>query len=162
MNNLSLYQITADQRLINELLEASEGEMTPEIEEALALNEANLQQKSAGYVYTIEELSDYEERLSKEIARLQRRKKSASRIKDILKTTLSTAMVEFGLTRLKNDTHTISLHRSKAVVIEDESKLPACYTKVKLEIDKAKLKEDLKNGEVAGAYLQENISVSIR
>lgn len=160
--NLSLYRITEDQRLINEMLEATDGELTPELEEALMLNEANLQQKAVGYAYTIKEFSDYDKRIGEEIARLQRRRKSAQRCMDVLRTTLSNAMVEFGMTTIKNDTHTISLHRSKAVVIEDEAKLPKCYTKVKLEIDKAKLKEDLKNGEVAGAYLQENISVSIR
>lgn len=160
--NLSLYKITEEQRLINELLEASDGELTPELEEALMLNEANLQQKAMGYAYTIKDFEALEERISAEIARLQARKKSAQRCLSTLKKTLSTAMVEFGIPTIKQDTHTISLHRSKAVVIEDENRIPAEFTKVEVKIDKTKLKDSLKRGEVAGAYLQENISVSIR
>lgn len=160
--NLSLYQITEEQRLINELLEASEGELTPELEEAIMLNESNLQTKAMGYAYTIKDFEALEKRITDEITRLQARKKSVQRCIKTLKTALSNAMVTFDIPTIKEDTHTISLHRNKAVVIEDENRIPAEYTKVKVEIDKAKLKEDLKKGNVAGAYLQENISVSIR
>jgi type I restriction enzyme M protein len=49
----TLYAITSEQLRINELLEESGGELTPEIEEALTLNEENFLVKSDGYIESI-------------------------------------------------------------------------------------------------------------
>ena len=53
MSNLSLYHITSEQLRINELLEESGGELTPEIEEALVINEGNFLVKAEGYIESI-------------------------------------------------------------------------------------------------------------
>ena len=44
--NLTLYQISEEQQRLNAMLEESGGELTPEIEEALAINRDNLQVKA--------------------------------------------------------------------------------------------------------------------
>ena len=49
----SIYQISAEQQRINEMLFESEGELTPELEEALAINEANLAIKAEDYATSI-------------------------------------------------------------------------------------------------------------
>lgn len=46
MSNITLYNITSEQLRINELLEESGGELTPEIEEALIINKDNFIAKS--------------------------------------------------------------------------------------------------------------------
>ena len=45
----SLYQITATQQWLNDAIEASEGVLTPELGEALSINEENLRQKAEDY-----------------------------------------------------------------------------------------------------------------
>ena len=50
---MSLYHISDEQRRINAMLEETGGELTPEIEEALAVNEQNFVQKAENYGYAI-------------------------------------------------------------------------------------------------------------
>lgn len=49
----SLYQITATQQWLNDAIEASEGVLTPELGEALSINEENLRQKAEDYSASI-------------------------------------------------------------------------------------------------------------
>ena len=50
---LTLYQISEEQRRLDAMLEETGGELTPEIEEALAVNEGNFMQKSRDYGYAV-------------------------------------------------------------------------------------------------------------
>lgn len=56
-----------------------------------------------------------------------------------------------------------SFRTSQQVEIIDEAKIPNIYIKVKTEVDKKALREDLKNGVIIeGATLKENKSLQIR
>ena len=77
MSNLSLYHITSEQLRINELLEESGGELTPEIEEALAINETNFLTKSEGYIESIAKYKALAEAADVRIKEMQRIKKTA-------------------------------------------------------------------------------------
>lgn len=57
----------------------------------------------------------------------------------------------------------VSYRKSQAVVIPDPEKVPASYYKAKYEIDKATIKEALKNGEIVpGAILEERNNIQIK
>ena len=57
----------------------------------------------------------------------------------------------------------VSYRKSQAVVIPDPEKVPASYYKAKYEIDKATIKEALKNGEIVpGAVLEERNNIQIK
>ena len=70
MSNISLYQMTSEQRYINTLLEECDGELTPELEEALVISQSNMVSKAQNYVYAIKEYEAMEKRCAEEIQRL--------------------------------------------------------------------------------------------
>lgn len=158
----SLYKITEEQRALNLLLEESGGEMTPELEAALAINEGNFLVKGEAYSYAIKDYEAWEERIGNEIARLQQMKRVASNAKNRLKHRLIMAMQEFDTDKLTYDLINISLRKTTAVNVTDELAIPKEYFKVEMTLDKKKLKDDLKQGAVPGAELSEGYFIQIR
>ena len=153
MSNLSLYHITSEQLRINELLEESGGELTPEIEEALAINETNFLTKSEGYIESIAKYKALAEAADVRIKEMQRIKKTAENIEKRLKERLLWAMNAMEL----------SIRNTTSVNITDEAHIPSYYIKVETKIDKDTIKRDLKNGiAVEGAELVTNQSIQIR
>lgn len=158
----SLYKITEEQRALNLLLEESGGEMTPELEEALTINEGNFLAKSESYVYAIKDYDAWEERIAAEIQRLTQMKRVATTAKNRLKQTLIVAMQQFGYDKVTYDLHSLSLRKTLAVNITDEAALPKEYFKVELALDKKRLKDDLKQAAIPGAELSEGYYIQIR
>lgn len=158
----SLYKITEEQRALNLLLEESGGEMTPELEEALTINEGNFLAKSESYVYAIKDYDAWEERIAAEIQRLTQMKRVATNAKNRLKQTLIVAMQQFGYDKVTYDLHSLSLRKTLAVNITDEAALPKEYFKVELALDKKRLKDDLKQAAIPGAELSEGYYIQIR
>ena len=65
--------------------------------------------------------------------------------------------------KFSTGTVAVSYRKSQAVVIPDPEKVPASYYKAKYEIDKATIKEALKNGEIVpGAVLEERNNIQIK
>lgn len=163
MNNITLYHITSEQLRINELLEESGGELTPEIEEALVLNEHNFVTKSEGYIQTIAKYQALVDAADNIIKEAQRKKRVFDNISKRLKERLQAAMIIMGRDRVEVGIHTLSLRNSVAVNITEESKIPNEFIKVETSVDKMKVKEALKRGElIPGAELQTNQSIQIR
>lgn len=163
MSNISLYQMTSEQRYINTLLEESDGELTPELEEALVISQSNMVSKAQNYVYAIKEYEAMEKRCAEEIQRLQAIKKRTEKIQDRLKVALLTAMEVYGFEKVQLDTHALSTRKSTTVVIDDETQIPDGFIKVTTSVDKAGVKAALKAGQpISGAHLQQNTSLQIR
>jgi hypothetical protein len=163
MNNITLYHITSEQLRINELLEESGGELTPEIEEALVLNEHNFVTKSEGYIQTIAKYQALVDAADNIIKEAQRKKRVFDNISKRLKERLQDAMIIMGRDRVEIGIHTLSLRNSVAVNITEENKIPNEFIKVETSVDKMKVKEALKRGElIPGAELQTNQSIQIR
>lgn len=163
MSNISLYQMTAEQQYLNRLLEEAEGELTPELEEALVISQENMVCKAQNYVYAIKEYEAFAQRCADEVARIQGVKKRAENVQKRLKDALLTAMEVYGLPKVQLDTHSLSTRKSSALVVDDEAAVPNDYKKVELSIDKAAIKRALKEGvAVDGVHLQENVSLQIR
>lgn len=158
----SLYKITEEQRALNLLLEESGGEMTPELEQALTINEGNFLAKSESYVYAIKDYDAWEERIAAEIQRLTQMKRVATNAKNRLKQTLIVAMQQFGYDKVTYDLHSLSLRKTTAVNVIDEAAVPKEYFKVELTLDKKRLKDDLKQAVIPGAELSEGYFIQIR
>ena len=56
---LSLYELTSEHHLICEAIEEAGGEITPEIEAMLAINEQNFVTKAEGYAEIIAKYTDF-------------------------------------------------------------------------------------------------------
>jgi hypothetical protein len=160
--NLTLYQITQEQARLNAMLEESGGELTPEIEEALAINAENLQVKAGGYGVTILKYEAMADAAAAEIKRIQAIKKTCDNIVERMKKTLVQAMQNFEIDRVDTDTMKLSLRKNSCVIIDDEKKVPADCKKIKVDISKADLKEHIKKGEDCGAHIGTNYSLQIR
>jgi hypothetical protein len=163
MSNITLYNITSEQLRINELLEESGGELTPEIEEALAINEDNFIAKSEGYIETIAKYKALAEAADVRIKEMQRIKKTAENIEKRLKERMQWAMEMMCRDKVEVGLRKLSLRSSTAVNITDEAHIPSQYIKVETSVDKMALKRDLQAGiEVEGAELVTNKSIMIR
>lgn len=163
MEKITLFNITADQLRIYEMLEETGGELTPEIEEALTLNEGNFLVKAGGYIEAIKRAEALADMADQRIKDLQAYKKTHSNIAKRLKDTLAYSMEVMGKDKVELDLHKISFRTSTAVNITDEARIPNNYIKVETKIDKESLKRDLKAGLVIeGAELITNRNIQVR
>lgn len=159
----TLYNITQEQMRLNDMLEAAEGELTPELEEALAINADNLMSKAAGYSATIMDARARIKALADEIKRLQAMKNVEQRKVEILSERLSDALKLFGIDRMNVDKYRLSFRRSASVNITDACAVPECFIQRLAIFDKAAIKEAIKNGEtVDGAEITETQNLQIR
>lgn len=161
--NKSLYRITSEQLKINELLEELEGELTPELEEALMINEDNFLAKCEGYIESIAYFKAKAEAAKVRIEEMQRIKRVSENAEKRLKERMQWAMETLGRDKMEVGLHKISLRRTLAVNIISEAAVPNEYVKVETSIDKVKLKDALKTGAIIpGAELKYNQSIQIR
>lgn len=160
---MNLYEITQEQANLNNLLEESMGELTPELEAALTLNLDNFNAKAEGYVKAIKNYKAEQDALAEEIKKLQAKKKTCENAVERLKDALKNAMDVFDTPKVQAGVFKISLTKSESVNIIDENAIPEEYKKIKYEVSKTDIKNAIKNGEtVEGAELVENKSITIR
>lgn len=112
----SLYHIQEDYLAIASQLES--GELTHEIETALAINESELQGKAIAYAYIIKEADSTIDVIDAEIARLTALKQAEKKKSERLKETISNAMKMYGITEVKSETLKLSFRKSEACVGE--------------------------------------------
>jgi len=159
----TIAEITGEALEIYSNVELMDGELTPEMEEALKINEGEIQSKSIAYKEVIGNQKSYISRIDEELKRLQALKKASNRLVDNLEYNLLQAVkvygdIEIGLT-------TITTRKSESITVEDINTLPAKYKTVKVtEIaDKKALKEAIKRGEVIeGVELVKNENLRIK
>lgn len=149
----NLYELTTNLRDLQDLIESGEcydenGELNEIVADALSITQQELQAKAIDYGYLIKSLEDSEELFDKEIKRLQERKKQLIKTKEKLVANLTNAMQQFGVVEIKGKTLRLSFRKSEQVAIYDEAILPDEYkrTKVTIEPDKTKIKQDIKDG----------------
>ena len=162
MEAITLYHISDEQRRLNAMLEETGGELTPEIEEALAVNEQNFVQKAENYGYAILHYKAIVAAVKAEKDRLDAIKKTAENAIARREERIVAAMQQFDRPKVEADTLKLSLRRSERVVIDDENNLPADCIVVKTEVSKTEVKRHLKAGETIGAHLEENQSLQIK
>lgn len=159
----SLYNITAEHRYLCAMLEESGGELTPEIEEALAINEEQLAVKAEAYAEMVNKYSNLAAIAKARKEQMAAAQAAAEKIAQRLKDRLRDAMVEFDTPKIESGVYRLSLRSTKSVVVDDEAVLPNAYRIVKTTADKAAIRAAIESGEeVRGAHLQMNKSLIIK
>lgn len=115
----TMYQIRGEHLGLLKLIEEAEGELTPELEQAMALTAEEFESKAISYGYVVKMHEDVEEVLDKEIKRLTELKKKAAKRADKFKDTLDKAMKEFGFEKIQTETLTLSYRKSKPVELSE-------------------------------------------
>ena len=163
MNALNLFQMTEEQLRLNALLEENGGELTPEIEEALAINENNFITKSENYAKAINHYKAMVDAVDAETKRLAGIKKTCNNIVERMKDRLADAMQAFDKEKVDVGTFKLSLRSSESVVIDDELAIPDNCKVIEVKVSKTAIKEQIKQGiEVPGAHIETNKSLQIR
>lgn len=159
----SLYNIETEYLEIANQLE--DGELSPELETSLAINQSELQGKAVAYAYVIKEAEDNLSAIDTEIKRLTALKKVENNKIDRLKGAISNAMTLYGITEIKTATLKLNFRRSEGVVGSSES-LPMEFATVVPESIKPNLtaiKAAIKEGRtVEGFELQERFNLQIK
>lgn len=165
MNAPTLYGITAELNAILAQLEELGGEITPELEQALAINEEQFVAKAEDYGHAILNLKAMATAAKAEKDRLAALQKFYENAQKRLTDALSTAMQVFGQDKVENATMRLSLRHATATEVDDLDQVPQEYktTKVEVVADKTAIKKAIQSGEaVPGAHLVENVSLQIK
>lgn len=163
----NIYELTESIRLLWDLMD--QGELDDDVlKDAMMNSQEDLKDKLEGYCKFIRQMESDVDGISVEIKRLQDRKAVLKNTIERSKKVMQMAMETAGEKKVKGQIFTISIQANPESVVLDESyieNIPPEYLKVKdPEIDKAKLKEDLKNGvNLDGiAHLEQTESLRIK
>jgi hypothetical protein len=159
----SLYNIEEEYLKIANQLE--DGELSPELETALAINQSELQGKAVAYAYVIKDSEDTVSVIDAEIKRLQGLKKTEQNKVTRLKETISNAMDLYEITEIKTETLKLNFRRSEGVVGSNDYLTDDLVTiipeqrKPNLVAIKAAIKEGI---EIEGYSIEERYSLQIK
>ena len=160
----SLYVIKEEYLDLISQIEQAEGELTPELENALTINKAELEVKSIAYVEVIKQRESFNARIDEEIKRLQAIKKANDNLVLRLKNNLLNAVNMFG--NFEAGFLKLSTRKSKSVEVNiDTNDLPKEFKSIKVTEapDKTAIKKAIESGqEVDGCRIVENINLSIK
>lgn len=167
---MNLWQLTQEEMEFISLMEETGGEITPELEEELAVRRENFEDKAHSYTKLILKLEADAEAAAAEIKRIQDLKKTRENTIKRLKTTLRDALQIFGrpdgktgVMKYETPLFKLSIRTSNAVEVTDEQELPDEFWAVKREVSKTLISNAIKEGrEVPGATMVENKSLQIK
>lgn len=158
----TLYDIEKDYLTLISQIEQAEGEITPEVEEQLIINETQLQGKSVAYLQVITTKEGVNSAIDIEIKRLEALKKRNNNLVDRLKDRLLEAVKLFG--EFEVGFNKFSTRKSSSVYVEDVNSLPSEFKTVKVTeaADKKAIKDAIKAGkEIKGCSIVENLNLKI-
>ena len=160
--NKSLITLAKESNQLEVMLLESGGEVTPEIEAMLTVKEVNLPSKVDNYYHVMHRLDGLEIHYKEMADKFQKAAKTFSGASKSLKDRLKIAMRELGEDEIKGNDFRFKLSNSKpSLIIEDDKVIPKDYFVQVTEtvLEKDRLLEDLKIGEVAGARLEPSFSL---
>lgn len=164
---MTLYEITGK---FLELLEMAEmDDADPEvIEMTMDGIDGDFEFKADGYAKVLAEINANVDGLKKEIARLTNRKRTLEASADRMKKHLQDAMTVTGKKKFKTDLFSFAIKKNPPSLVMDTDSLedipPYWLIQKEPEVNKAAIKEALKNGEDVGgiAHLAQGESLVIR
>jgi hypothetical protein len=159
----SLYNITREAIELASQLE--EGELTPEMETALSINQNELQEKAINYAYAIKSMEDDVTAINEEIKRLQAIKTAKSNAAERMKESISNAMEIYGIDKVTSPTLNLSFRKSESVEVDLVEALSNDFKIVKTTVtaDKLAIKQAIKQGEnITGARIVEKFNLQIK
>lgn len=124
-SSINLFQVTGSMLQIYQELEETGGEITPELEEALAITQENLDVKVQNYNYLINVNNFNNLAIDSEIERLKAMKVSNNKLTEILEERLLVAVKSLGIEdkgvfTLKLPTITLKTRKSTSIEIEGD------------------------------------------
>jgi len=159
----SLYTISTELVELTNTLEATHGELTPEIEKLLEVNEISLTTKLDSYDRLLDELKMREEFLKEKELAFKAAKQAMGKCQDRLKTNIKACMTLLGLKRVNgNDCSFLLSNAAPKLSVVDDSKIPNKYwiTETTFKLDNAALLADLKDGaKLEGVGLEDVVSL---
>lgn len=155
---LNLYNIEREYIELTELLIENGGELTPELEERLAINSEQIEQKGRGYGFVIKQLANDIKTIKEEKKRLDSLLKSRENASKRLKEVLTNAMNLHDITEIKTETLNINFRNSKKIVVEDINLLDKDFQNYKevITADKEMIKIAIESGESVIGAVQVN------
>lgn len=159
----ALYHIEQELSAINEELMSAGGELTPELENKLAITQAELSEKATNYGIVILNNESDITAIETEIKRLQALKAPLETANKKLKEAISNAMINYGIEKVESPTLKLSFRKSEAVEVFDETLLNQKFFNYKPTIDKTEIKKAIKDGEdVQGARIVTNQNLQLK
>lgn len=161
----SLFNISKERFKLITAIVNDGGEITPEIEKQLEINQTEMQSKGVDYGFAIKHLNAEIDIIDAEIERLESLKKTRKNLVERLKTNLHGAMELFDVTEIKTPTIKINFRKSESVEIPDLAMLDSRFIKVKTvrEPDKIAIKKAIESGEsVQGATINVKFNLQIK
>lgn len=143
----------------------SEGEVTPELEQALIINEAQLQEKATNYGYVIKNFEYEVDAIDNEIKRLKELKERREKAIDRMKQSVTNAMQLYGIEKVESSFLKLSFRKSESVEVINEAQLLPEFTTTKVTTtpNKVAIKSAIQRGEVVeGAVLVTNQNLQIK
>ena len=160
---MNIFKINEEFLPLKQALET--GELTPELESQLELNEENFSKKIGSYLNIIGSLNGDVETIDKEIERLESLKKPIKNSLTRLKNNISQSMQLRDVSEYKTGTHKLSFRKSVRMEILDKDLIDKKYIKTKTteSIDTVLIKSLLKDGAIVnGAVLTEHQNLQIK
>lgn len=161
----SIYNIQEDYLRLMDEIEQAEGELTPELEQRLTINQVELETKSVSYGYVIRQFDAEVDQINKEIERLSKLASVKTKAQQDLKERIKDAMLRYGITKIQQNNLTLSFRKSEALFIDQGAHIPVQFisTKETEVVDKKGIKEAIKSGqEFTGIFIQENQNLQIK
>ena len=148
--------------LVNTIID-NNGELSPELSQALAINETELKEKAINYGYVIRTFEYENDIIDAEIKRLKALKEQKEKAIQKLKDAVSDAMNLYGIEKVESPALKLSFRKSESVEISENLDKRFMIEKVTLQPDKVAIKEAIKKGEqVEGAVLVINQNLQIK
>lgn len=176
-NTLTLFQLSAEMAAIEAALIENGGELTPELEKAMAETSEGLVKKADGYGILLAKFAAISDACKAEIDRIQSIKKTADNSVKRIKGHLAQTMDAFEMKNLDGETHKFTLTRSTGTVVDEaavlkpyeeklarfQESLPEWLT-LSPKISKTILKDTFKDSDVMpeGVEFVENLILRIR
>lgn len=152
----SINTLAHDAQALLSLIEDSGGELTPEIEQALAENMRDIETKVDHYAHVFDRIPGILEYWRKQREDADRVIQGLKNLESKLNSRIKEAMTQLGRTTLEGETTKFTLSKAKAALLLVESEVPQNYFTVETVIaaDKERIRADLTSGiDVPGASL---------
>lgn len=176
-DNRTLFQLTSDMAELEDALYESGGELTPEIEEALALTSDALMAKVDSYNGVIRKMKAHSESCAGEIKRIQAIKKAADNGQKRLREAIEYTMKVNDLKRIDGEFCKITRSEKQVLEVDEETVLDSVsvimqdfrealppFIKIEAKVDKTELKKWMEEQQVilAGCEWKTSSSITIR
>lgn len=177
MDTQTLFQLSSDMKAIEDALWESGGELTPELESAMAENAESMAKKVDAYNAVIRSFAYKEDILDAEIKRLTAFKKVAKNAQERIKKHILDTITTFGIEKLEGSYCRIGTRTSKRTEVNEEvllagyqkmfeeirSQLPP-YVSIEVKVNKDELKKYCQTTKIKpkGVEFVDNTTLTIK